>query len=101
MPLQGMIDMTQGQSLFIAFAAGAAIGAFFSLNLWSSVQKMTQQNTPWYVLYGNFILRISVVLLGFYMVMDGSWERMVSALLGFVLTRELLVRIIGSKPRAS
>ncbi len=93
--------MTLGCSLFLPFAVGMALGVFFSLNLWSSVRKMSEQDAPWYFLYGNFILRTSVVLMGFYLVMDGNWQRMVSALLGFMLTREIMVRIIGRKPEVS
>ncbi len=87
--------------IVFAFAVGMALGAFFSLNLWSSVQRMTDEETPWYILYGSFMLRISVVLLGFYLVMDGHWERMMAALAGFVLMREILVRWLGKSPGVS
>jgi F1F0 ATPase subunit 2 len=87
--------------IVFAFAVGLALGAFFSLNLWSSVRRMTDDETPWYILYGNFMLRISVVLLGFYLVMDGHWERMMAALAGFVLMREILVRRLGKSPGVS
>lgn len=87
--------------LVFAFAVGMVLGAFFSLNLWSSVQKMTDDETPWYILYGSFMLRISVVLLGFYLVMDGRWEHMIAALGGFVLMREILVRRLGRNPGVS
>ncbi len=76
-----------------------ALGAFFSLNLWTSVRRMTDEHTPWYIMYGNFILRMGVVVIGFYLVMAGHWERMLAALLGFVLMREILVRRLGRKSR--
>lgn len=88
-------------SLFLAFTAGIALGVFFSVNLWSSVKRMTRPETPWFVLYGDFMLRLSVVLGGFFLVMDGSWQRMVSVLLGFVLARQVMVRLIGRKPQIS
>jgi F1F0 ATPase subunit 2 len=93
--------MSEAYHLIFAFAAGMALGAFFTLNLWSVVQKMTDEQTPWYVMYGNFVLRMSVVVLGFYLVMGGRWERMITTLLGFVLMRELLVRRLGRKPGVS
>ena len=92
--------MTQASYLIFAFAAGMALGAFFSLNLWSSVKAMTGRETPWYILYGSFVLRISVVLLGFFLVMAGRWERMIAALAGFILVREVMVRLLGRKPSA-
>ena len=93
--------MNKTYYIVFAFAVGIALGAFFSLNLWSSVQRMTDDKTPWYILYGGFMLRISVVLLGFYFVMDGHWERMIAALAGFVLMREILVRKLGKSPGVS
>jgi F1F0 ATPase subunit 2 len=93
--------MNKTYYIVFAFAVGIALGAFFSLNLWSSVQRMTDDKTPWYILYGGFMLRISIVLLGFYLVMDGHWERMIAALGGFVLMREILVRALGKSPGVS
>ena len=93
--------MNKTYYIVFAFAVGIALGAFFSLNLWSSVQRMTDEKSPWYILYGGFMLRISIVLLGFYLVMDGHWERMIAALGGFVLMREILVRKLGKSPGVS
>jgi F1F0 ATPase subunit 2 len=93
-----MIDIPH---LIIAFLAGLTLGVFFSLNLWSSVKKMTDEQTPWYILFVNFVLRMGVVAVGFYIVMDGHWERMMTALAGFVLMREILVRALGKSPGVS
>ncbi|HVN71366.1 MAG TPA: ATP synthase subunit I, partial [Desulfomonilia bacterium] len=68
--------MAETSHLILAFMAGMGLGAFFSLNLWSSVQRMTDEHTPWYIIAGNFVLRISIVLIGLYLVMAGRWERM-------------------------
>ncbi len=87
--------------LIIAFLAGLALGAFFSLNLWSSVKKMTDEQTPWHVLFVNFMLRMGVVAVGFYIVMNGHWESMMAALAGFVLMRGILVRRLGKSPGVS
>jgi F1F0 ATPase subunit 2 len=87
--------------LIIAFFAGLALGVFFSLNLWSSVKKMTDIQTPWHILFMNFVLRMGVVTAGFYIVMNGHWERMMAALAGFVLMREILVRRLGRNPSVS
>jgi F1F0 ATPase subunit 2 len=87
--------------LILAFITGMGLGVFFSLNLWSSVRRMTDEQTPWYFIYGSFILRMLVVVLGFYLVMAGRWERLVAAFLGFVLVREIMVRRLGRKPKVS
>ena len=93
--------MAEAPYLILAFITGMALGAFFSLNLWVSVRRMADEHTPWYIVYGNFMLRMGVVVIGFYLVMAGHWERMLAALLGFVLMREILVRRLGRKPRVS
>jgi F1F0 ATPase subunit 2 len=93
--------MVDAPHLILAFLAGLALGLFFSLNLWSSVKKMTDEQTPWYVLFVNFALRMGVVAVGFYIVMDGHWERMMAAFVGFVLMREILVRRLGKSPGVS
>jgi F1F0 ATPase subunit 2 len=87
--------------LIIAFLTGMALGVFFSLNLWSSVKKMTDEKTHWHELFVNFILRMGVVSAGFYIVMDGHWERILAALAGFVLMREILLRRLGRSPSVS
>ena len=93
--------MVEAYHLLLAFSVGMALGAFFSLNLWASVRRMTDEHSPWYIVFGNFMLRMGVVVIGFYLVMAGHWERMLAALLGFVLMREIMVRRLGRKPRTS
>jgi hypothetical protein len=38
---------------------------------------------------------------GFYLTMDGSWERLASAMLGFLIVRAFLVENLGKVPRSS
>jgi F1F0 ATPase subunit 2 len=88
-----MADLT---SLIIAFAAGLALGVFYFRGLWYTVKKLPDAGRPFLTAAGSFALRASVVLAGFYLVMGGNWERLVAALLGFILTREFLVRRLGA-----
>jgi F1F0 ATPase subunit 2 len=37
-------------------------------------------------------VRTAVVLVGFYLVSDGKWERMLACLVGFVLARFIVMR---------
>jgi hypothetical protein len=37
------------------------------------------------------------VLAGFYMIMSGRWERIVAALAGFILMREIMKRVFGTQ----
>ena len=87
--------------LILAFVVGMGLGVFFSMNLWSSVKKMVDEHSSWYVVVGNFVLRMSVVILGFVLTMRGRWECAFATLLGFVLMREIMVHRLGRKPRVS
>jgi F1F0 ATPase subunit 2 len=93
--------MAETSYLILTFIAGMALGTFFSLNLWYSVRKMADEQTPWYILFGNFLFRMGVTVTGFYLVMAGQWERVLAALLGFVFMREILVRRLGKSSRVS
>lgn len=84
--------------LIVAFTAGAALGLFFTLHLWGSVRRVTGTDGITLSSVGGFIVRVTVVTAGFYLVMGGRWERLLAALLGFVLVREVMVRRLGGKP---
>ncbi len=43
----------------------------------------------------SFALRMALVLAGFYLVMQGQWERLAVAMVGFLLVREILLRRLG------
>ena len=83
------------QPLVFAFAAGLVLGAFFSLNLWATVRKMVNEAAPWYVLAGNYVFRMTVVLAGLFLVMAGRWERMIAALAGFAAMRVAMGRFLS------
>jgi F1F0 ATPase subunit 2 len=43
----------------------------------------------------SFALRTALALTGFYLVMQGDWQRLAAALVGFLLMREILLRRLG------
>lgn len=93
--------MTSAGLFILAFIVGMALGAFYFLNLWRTVSKLTTADSPTLMMAGNFILRMAVVLGGFYLVMGKHWERALVAVLGFVLMREILTRRLGRTPRST
>jgi F1F0 ATPase subunit 2 len=38
---------------------------------------------------------------GFYLIMDGSWERLAAAMLGFLIVRAFLVENLGRVPKGA
>ena len=43
----------------------------------------------------SYALRMTLVLAGFYFVMQGEWERLAATMVGFLLMRELILRRLG------
>lgn len=93
--------MTNTGVLLVVFMAGMALGAFYFLNLWRTVNKIPSDPNPTAMMITNFALRMAVVLTGFFFAMAGRWERALAAMLGFLLMRQILVRSLGRKPRAT
>lgn len=81
--------------LIISFFCGMALGAFYFLSLWKTLQKIPDASNPALVMFKSFIIRTSVVVAGFCLVMDGHWQRAAAALMGFVIVRMILTRQLG------
>jgi F1F0 ATPase subunit 2 len=88
--------MTMAEPLSLAFAllAGILLGTFFFGGLWWTVRKGVKSERVALWFFGSMLLRTGVVMLGFYFVMGDSWQRLLSGLLGFVLARLIVTRLI-------
>lgn len=73
-----------------------ALGGFYFWALWRSVRKLSKEQGAGSLLVG-YLVRLSVVLAGFFLIMGGRWERLVAALAGFLVVRAILVRRWGDK----
>ena len=83
--------------LFLSCVAGGVLGAVFFGGLWWSVRKGISSKQPALWFFGSLLLRMSIVLTGFYFVSGGHWERLVACLLGFVTARLAVTRLTRSK----
>ncbi len=77
--------------LVFAIAFGAGLGMAYFGGLWLTIRKLAGTPNPVLLLFPSFLVRTAIVLVGFYLVMDGRWERLLAALLGFVLARTVLI----------
>lgn len=77
----------------LAWAAGLVLGAFFFGGLWWSVRKGVSARRPalWFLI--SSLLRTVLILAGFYFISGSHWERLVAALLGFVIARCIVMRL--------
>jgi len=90
-----MVTMNELLTLALALVAGVLLSALFFGGLWWTVRKgvSSKQPGPWFL--GSLLLRTGIILAGFYFVSGGNWERLLACLLGFVIARFIVTRLIG------
>jgi F1F0 ATPase subunit 2 len=79
--------------LVLALVAGLLLGFIFFGGLWWTVRRGVFSKSPaiWFI--GSTLLRMSIVLAGFYFVGRGDWQRLVACLLGFIIARFIVLRL--------
>lgn len=84
-----MIDI---QTLIFCTAAGGLLGVIFFGGLWWTVHRGMVSPRPaiWFV--GSVLVRMSIILFGFYLVGANDFSRLLACLIGFLLARIALMR---------
>jgi len=82
--------------LAAACAAGILLGASFFGGLWWTVRRGVSAERPALWFLGSVVLRMSIVLIGFYLVSSGDWERLLACLIGFVIARFLVTSLAST-----
>jgi F1F0 ATPase subunit 2 len=85
--------------LLLAFLAGSGIGVLFFGGLWWTVRRLATAESPARLTISSFLVRTGLTLVALYFVMGGQWERLVSALLGVMVIRILMVRQLRPQKR--
>ena len=92
--------MNETLTLAQALVAGGLLGAVFFGGLRWTVRKGVSSKHPVHWFLGSMVLRMGIVLAGFYFVAGGHWQRLLMCLLGFVMARLVvtwLTRPAGEK----
>jgi F1F0 ATPase subunit 2 len=79
--------MKEWIEMVLVFMAGLALGAMFFLGLWYTVQKATTSKAPALWVLGSFLFRVGIVMLGFYYIGVGNWQKLLVCLAGFIVAR--------------
>ena len=79
--------------LVLALVAGLVLGAIFFGGLWLTVRKGVFSKSPALWFLGSMLLRMGIVLAGFYFIGRGNWQRLISCLLGFIIARFIVMRL--------
>jgi F1F0 ATPase subunit 2 len=77
----------------LALLVGLLLGVMFFGGLWWTVRKCVTSKRPTLWLLSSLLLRTSTAMIGFYMVADGHWQRMLLCLLGFLMARHIVTRL--------
>ena len=83
--------------MILALITGLALGSFFFGGLWWTVRKAVQARIPALWFAGSLIIRLSVTMVGFYLIGAGSWQRLLICLVGFALARMLVIRFTKAR----
>lgn len=78
--------------ILLTFVPGVVLGIFYFGSLWITVRQLPTTAYPTRLFIGSWLGRLAVTLLGFYLVMDGQWQRALLCLLGFITARIVLTR---------
>ena len=88
--------MNEIMILGLPLMAGILLGIIFFGGLWLTIVKGLPSKNPGLWFITSLILRLGLVLAGFYFVTAGHWERMLACLLGFIAVRFFMIRLTQS-----
>ncbi len=75
--------MESVSTLLVPLIAGALLGLLYFAGLWQTLQRLPGTLHPWRLMAASYTLGLAAALGGFYFLMDGAWERLVAAVIGF------------------
>jgi F1F0 ATPase subunit 2 len=88
--------MNETLALARALVVGGVLGTMFFGGLWWTVRQGVSAKRPALWFLGSLLVRTGIVLVGFYVVAGGHWERLLLCLLGFVIAHFVVTRLTGS-----
>ena len=77
---------------------GFVTGALYFQGLWLTVRGIDTKRAWTARFLGSFVVRASVVVLVFYLLMDNDWQRVFALTLGFLVARHIMVKRIKKLP---
>lgn len=89
-------------TLLLAMAGGVGLllGLVFYGGLWLTVDRSVSSETPalWFAV--SLVLRMAIVIFGFWLVSDGDWRRLLLCLLGLMAARPIVSRLTAAYERS-
>ncbi len=85
-----------GNTIWV-FVTGLILGTLFFGGLWYTVKKTITSTKPAFLVLVSFVSRMVIVLIGFYFIGAGNWQRLLIALLGFIIARFIVIYLTRAK----
>jgi len=83
--------------LGMALVAGAALGAGYFAGLWLTVCRLSNTRSPYRFYSVSLLLRLTLVLAGFYLLASGGCGDLLAAGVGFMVSRQLWLIAMRSR----
>jgi F1F0 ATPase subunit 2 len=87
--------------ILISVFTGILLGTFFFGGLWFTVRKGMVAKNPALLFLVSFIIRIAVVLTGFYFIAQSDWKNILFCLGGFLVARSAVTRLTKEKDQTN
>lgn len=92
------MTLTDAPLAILATLAGLLLGAIFFGGLWWTVQRALASPQPALLVMASMMGRTALVVAGFYFASGGQWQRLLFCLLGFIVARLLITRLLPQAP---
>ena len=89
--------MNETGMILITLIMGILLGLFFFGGLWWTTKKGLLSKTPAQWFLTSLFVRIGIVIIVFYYLSRGHWERALICLIGFIIARTIIMRITQIK----
>ena len=90
------MEMNEVINLILALFAGIILGIIFFGGLLITVRIGLSSKKPTLIFLGSMIIRMAIVLLGFYYLGGDNWQKMIACLGGFLIAR-IAITLITKK----
>ena len=85
--------------MMLSLVAGLLLGAIFFGRLWWTIRKGLSSPRPAMLFLSSAVLRMSIVVAGFYFVSNGLWQRLLACMAGFIIARLAVTWLTRSKQK--
>ena len=85
--------MSEALACSAAAGLGVLLGAMFFGGLWWTISRALPSKQPAVWFLSSLLVRMAVVLTGFFAVGGGDWRRLAACLIGFVASRFAITRL--------